>query len=65
VQHFDTAVVDGHRVNAASRMIDVPVPWTRLAILVGGSITIMLLTTAAALLFLRSASDPDELRTPA
>jgi hypothetical protein len=65
VQHFETAVVDGHQVNAASRMIDVPVPWTQLAILVGGSITIMLLTTAAALLFLRSASDPDELRTPA
>lgn len=65
VQHLDTAVVDDRQVNVASRMVDVPVPWTQLAILVGGSIAVMLLTTAAGLLFLRSATDPNELRTPA
>lgn len=46
-------------------MVDVPVPWTQLGILVGGSITIMLVTTTAALAFLRSATDPHELRTAA
>jgi len=65
VQHFDTAIVDDRQVNVASRMVDVPVPWTQLAILVGGSLAVMLLTTAAGLLFLRSATDPNELRTPA
>jgi len=45
--------------------VSVPVPWEQLGILVGGSIAVMFLTTAAALLFLRSSSDPTELRTAA
>lgn len=65
VRHLDTAVVDSQQVNVASRMVDVPVPWTQLGVLVGGSIAVMLATTAVGLLFLRSASDPGELRTAA
>lgn len=65
VQHLDTAIVDDRQVNVAARMVNVPVPWTQLGILVGGSLAVMLVTTAIGLLFLRSASDPDELRTAA
>ncbi len=43
----------------------VPVPWEQLGMLVGGSILVMFLTTAAALLFLRAATDPSELRAAA
>ncbi|MEJ7797402.1 MAG: FtsX-like permease family protein [Solirubrobacteraceae bacterium] len=65
VERLDTQVVDGVRVNVASRMVDVPVPWEQLGILVGGSLAVIFVTTAIALAFLRSASDPTELRTAA
>jgi hypothetical protein len=42
-----------------------PLPWTRLAALVGGSIAVTFITTAVALLFLRAATDPAELRVAA
>jgi hypothetical protein len=58
VQHFDAAGLHGH-------MVSLPVPWTRLAALVGGSIAITFVTTALALLFLRAATDPSELRAAA
>jgi hypothetical protein len=58
VQHFDAAGLHGH-------MVSLPVPWTRLAALVGGSIAITFVTTAIALLFLRAATDPSELRAAA
>lgn len=65
VTHFETRVVHGRRINVSHYVASLPVPWTRLAMLVGGSIAITLLTTAVALLFLRAATDPDELRAAA
>jgi len=43
----------------------VPVPWTELGVLVGGSLALTFVTTAIALLFLRAATDPSELRAAA
>jgi hypothetical protein len=65
VLHIGTGVLDGSRINVSHAMVSVPVPWTRLALLVGGSVAIMVVTTAIALLFLRAATDPSELRAAA
>jgi hypothetical protein len=58
VTHFNAAGLHSH-------MASVPLPWTRLAALVGGSIAVTFITTAVALLFLRAATDPAELRAAA
>ena len=45
--------------------VPVPVPWTELAILTGGTLAVTAAVTALALLFLRRSTDITELRTAA
>jgi FtsX-like permease family len=59
--------VAGHAGHAAVHVGDVvtrvPVPWTQLGVVVGGSVGAVLLTVAIGLLFLKSSTSIDELRT--
>jgi ABC-type antimicrobial peptide transport system permease subunit len=45
-----------------SRILSVPVPWAELGVLVAGTLVVTLLITSVSLLFLRSSTDPSELR---
>jgi len=54
-----------HGPGTLNETLAIPVPWAELGVLIGGSLLMMALTTAVALLFLRSASDPSELRAAA
>lgn len=49
----------------ALRAVSIPVPWTELTVLVLMTLLLTLLVTSASLLFLRSSTDPAELRTTA
>lgn len=51
-----------HGPGTLIKTVAIPVPWAQLGVLIGGSLLMMALTTAFALLFLRAASDPSELR---
>ncbi len=48
-----------------SRILSVPVPWAELGVLVAGTLVVTLLITSVSLLFLRSSTDPSELRAAA
>ena len=47
------------------RFISIPIPWAELGVLVAGTLAVTLLVSSMALLFLRSSTDPAELRAAA
>ena len=47
------------------RIVPIPVPWAELGVLVGGTLLVALAFTAISLVFLRSSTDPSELRAAA
>lgn len=47
------------------RILQVPVPWTEVGVLVVGTLAVTLLVTSVSLLFLRRSTDPSELRAAA
>lgn len=49
----------------AERVTSVPVPWTGLGVLLGGTVLVTMLTISTSLLFLRRSTDPAELRAAA
>jgi hypothetical protein len=59
----DAAYSAAHTVWSPELTLPVPVPWEQLALLVGGAVGATAVITAVALLFLRTSTAVDELRT--
>lgn len=62
---FGTAGGVRQGIGGRSSRVAVPVPWTDLGILAGGTLAAVCLVTAVSLLFLRRSTDPRELRAAA
>ncbi len=66
---FGTTFVS-YESSATGRILDqqitaIPVPWSQLGVLVGGTVVVTLVVTAVSLLWLRPSVDPAELRAAA
>jgi hypothetical protein len=54
---------DGTNIEIPSVTLHVPVPWAHLGVAVGGSIAAVVITVGIGLLFLKSSTSIEELRT--
>ncbi len=62
VQVYDSSGIAG---DPEARMVGVPVPWVELGTLAGGTIAVVLVVTASALIFLRRSTNISEVRAAA
>lgn len=62
VQVYDSSGIAG---DPEARMVGVPVPWVELGTLAGGTIAVVLVVTASALVFLRRSTNISEVRAAA
>lgn len=58
-----SAIVDASEGPSEMTMVDVPVPWARLAVLCGGTVAASAVVTALSLIFLARSTRPSEIRT--